>query len=112
MLALWIAALAGLPQWLGAHPWWAVRTGIVGSAIGAAVYLALRMNRRTDGHILTAAAIGLVASILCAGIGKMVFVGSLAENALAGRFWFFGWFAIFACLCILLTFLIRRRFGR
>ncbi len=36
------ASLADLPRTLGAHPWWARQTGILGGVGGAILWLALR----------------------------------------------------------------------
>lgn len=36
------ASLAGLPEALGAHPWWAQLSGIIGGVGGAVLWLVLR----------------------------------------------------------------------
>lgn len=92
---------------MGAHPWRAVKAGIIGSGIGALIWLALRWTRLSSGLTLWLGSAGLVASVASAVIGKRVFAASLAESALAGRFWLFGWFGVFACLAFVLIKLLR-----
>jgi hypothetical protein len=104
-----IASVAGLPEALGAHPWWAVRAGVIGSLIGAVIFAATVGLGVRRAMILPFAGLGILAASAAVVLGKGAFAASLAENALAGRFWFFGWFAICACLYLLLASLIHRR---
>lgn len=106
------ACLAGLPETLGAHPWWAVKSGIIGSMIGGLAWLGLRFAQRSAGFILRLGTGCLVASTAAAVIGKRIFAASLAENALAGRFWYLGWFAVFASLAIVVIHIVQRRVSR
>lgn len=94
--ALSLASVAGLPEALDAHPWWAARAGIVGSLTGAACLLALRYLRLKTGPLLWIAPLGLALSSGAAVFGKRAFTASFAESVLAGRFWFFGWFGVIA----------------
>lgn len=110
--ALSLACLAGLPEWLGAHPWWAAKSGIIGSMIGALAFLVLRLLRQSSRVTLWLGLVGLIASVASAVIGKRIFVASMAENVLAGRLWFLGWFAVLACLDILAIAVVRRVLGR
>lgn len=112
LAVFWLAAIAGLPERLGAHPWWAVRSGIVGSLIGAAVSVGVVFARLDGTRFRWLAGIGLVSAIASATFGKRAFAASLAENALAGRFWFFGWFAISACFFLVAFLIVRHRIGR
>lgn len=48
LAVFWLAAIAGLPERIGAHPWWAVRSGIIGSLIGATVSVGV-VFARLDG---------------------------------------------------------------
>lgn len=85
------AALAGLSEALGAHPWWARQTGIVGGLGGAVLWLVgLRRAGISPLAQLTAATLALLTSAAAVYFGKQAFVASYAENALAGRFWYFG----------------------
>lgn len=59
---LWALSFAGMPEAIGAHPFWAIRAGMVGSAIGAVVYLGLRLLGRLPGFILIIAGLGLIAA--------------------------------------------------
>ncbi len=112
LAALWALSLAGMPEAFGAHPWWAVRVGMIGSTIGVAVYAGLRLLGRSRGFILILGGAGLIAAALSARIGKQVFATSLAENAVAGRFWFLGWFAVFAFIAILFLAVVQRGLRR
>lgn len=89
-----VATLAGPTAALGAHPWWATQTGIIGGTVGAALWFGLNRAGVSTTRQVMLAALALLASAAAARVGKQVFVGSFAENALAGRFWYFGWFGI------------------
>jgi hypothetical protein len=110
--ALSLASVAGLPEYLGAHPWWAARTGIVGSLIGAACLLALRSVGLKTVPLLWTAATGLALSSAAAVFGKRAFAASFAESALAGRFWFFGWFGVSASFVVLIATVVLYRLRR
>lgn len=113
LLALfWIASIGGVPEMLGAHPWWAVRVGVVGSLIGAATAVGLGLSGLAGTWLTWASGSGLVAAIGAAILGKRAFVASMAEDALAGRFWFFGWYTVCACLFVFAFLLLRGRIGR
>lgn len=93
-LGVVVVSLAGLPQMLGAHPWWAQQTGIIGSIGGAVLWLVLRRaGVSTSGQVMLAVSTLLVA-VASAHFGKQVFAASFAENGIAGRFWYFGWIAL------------------
>lgn len=85
--------VTGLPQILGAHPWWADKVIVLGVPIGiglATTAWALRISRpaRLIGFsLLTLAAFGIAHS------GKLRFAASYAEDMLAGQAWYFGWIA-------------------
>lgn len=110
--ALSLASVAGLPEALGAHPWWAARAGIFGSLTGAACLLALRHLRLKTAPLLWMATTGLALSLAAAVLGKRAFVASFAESVLAGRFWFFGWFGVFASLVLFIVALFLHRLNR
>jgi hypothetical protein len=106
------ATLAGLSQALGAHPWWARQTGIVGGIGGAVLWLGLRRSGLSGRAHVVLAVLALLASAAAAHFGKQAFAASLAENGLAGRFWYFGWFALSGsvalCLATAITLVLRR----
>lgn len=97
------AALAGVPRTLGAHPWWARETGIVGGLGGAVLWLVLRGTGAGFAGQLTVSLLALLAAAAAAHFGKQVFAASLAENTAAGRFWYFGWFALSGSAALLLA---------
>ncbi|WP_071674844.1 hypothetical protein [Nioella nitratireducens] len=99
-------ALAGLPEALGAHPWWAVKTGVGGAVGGALAYGVLRglgLGRRP---VALLAGLALPGALAAAYFGKVGFVNSFAENHLAGRFWFLGWIATAAAATALVAALL------
>ncbi len=102
------ASLAGLPRMRGAHPWWAQQTGIIGGAGGAVLWLAMRRAGLPFSIQVIAAVAALLASVAAAHFGKQVFAASYAENALAGRFWYFGWFAISGSVALLIATVVAR----
>lgn len=108
-LAAGIAALAlsGGTRLLGAHPFWAVQTGIVGAIGGGIAFALLRWAGAGAGRLILIGAFGLIGAGLAAYFGKQAFVASYAENALAGRFWYFGWFALAGAAVVGLGGLIR-----
>lgn len=81
---------------LGAHPWWAMKAGYLGTAIGVLVWLGLRAAGLRGRVRLALAATALLVAAVATGVGKARFAASFAEDALAGRFWFFGWIAVMA----------------
>lgn len=76
---------------LGAHPWWSQKTLMIGAPIGVILAalspVALRPQPRILFFALTLAAFGI------AKYGQTQFAASYAEDALAGRLWYFGWIA-------------------
>lgn len=93
-----VLALTGLSRMLGAHPWWDVKTSLIGAALGLVatpiLLPASRKWRLLAGLILLAVAAG------AAHYGKTRFAASFAEDALAGRLWYFGWIGIAAGLTL------------
>ena len=85
------AAQAGLTARLGAHPFWAQSVAWVGVPLGLLLFLlTTRWNR---GRVTLVFAVLAGASLFAAHQGKTTFAASFAENALAGRIWYFGWIA-------------------
>ncbi len=95
------AALGGAEA-LGAHPWWAVRSGLVGAPGGLVLYALARAFDLAHSRLAPLALAGFALAVAAAVIGKQRFTASMAEDALAGRFWFFGWFGVFAMACLLI----------
>ena len=95
-----VLTLAGVWEALGAHPWWSARVGWVGAGIGVAALVGLRALRARPAAVLAAGLVALAAAGLAAHYGKAAFVASYADNHLAGRFWFFGWFGATAALAV------------
>ena len=110
--ALSVAAASGAAEYLGAHPWWAVKAGFLGCLVGSAGLLALRLAGLKTLPLLWIAAGGLALSSAAALFGKRAFAASFAESALAGRFWYFGWIGVFASLVLLATCIVLHRLGR
>lgn len=110
--ALVAAAFAGLPETLGAHPFWARQTGIVGGVGGAMLWLVLRRAGLSAATGLAIAVLILLVSAAAAHFGKQVFAASFAENARAGRFWFFGWFGLCGAVAFILAAALARIVGR
>jgi hypothetical protein len=99
-VALIAASLLGMTVFLGAHPLWSVRTGVIGSTGGLVVYAVLRLARLRPTPLAIFGALALAALGLVVVQGKAFFVASFSENALAGRFWFLGWFGVMAASCL------------
>ena len=109
--ALALAVLAGLPETLGAHPFWARQTGLVGVAGGVAIYAIARITGLSPRRLILVGAVALAVSWLSAYFGKSIFVASYAENALAGRAWYIGWFVVAGSATLLASALAGRVFG-
>jgi hypothetical protein len=88
-----LCANSGVTQWLGAHPFWSVKVAWYGTPLG--LILAF-LAKRAGLAWLTRTAIFLFCLALAYAIassGKERFAASFAEDAIAGRMWFFGWVA-------------------
>jgi uncharacterized membrane protein len=85
------AFLTGLTTRLGAHPAWATQTLLIGAALGL---IAALVTRDLPFRLrLVAFALFTVATYAIAAYGKYQFAASYAEDVLAGKFWYFGWYA-------------------
>ena len=91
-----------LPATLGAHPWWSGKAVLIGAPVGLVLawVLALRFG---PGARMAVIGVALILAGASAYYGKQVFVSSFGDNALAGRFWFFGWIASMAALSAALS---------
>lgn len=94
--AVFIVAVVALngTQLLGAHPFWATKTALIGGIGGLVIWLVLTLIGLPRKWLITLAFVGLVAGVLSAVLGKQEFAASYAESALAGKFWYLGWFVV------------------
>lgn len=82
---------------LGAHPWWSQKTLMIGAPMGVIAGALL-------GYLIGPAralflALGLlVLAFATAKYGQTQFAASYAEDALAGKLWYFGWIGTGATL--------------
>lgn len=88
-----LAGYLGLTKALGAHIWWDVKTMWIGAPIGGFLALAARFAVPFRFWHVVALSIGALISFGVAKYGQTTFAASYAEDALAGRFWYFGWIA-------------------
>ena len=88
-----VAALFGLSQSLGAHPFWAVKVALIGAPAGAVLALILRYATRFRWTSTLAALILTGLAFAMAHMGKTRFAASYAEDVQAGQLWYFGWIA-------------------
>jgi len=100
-LAVMAASWFGLSQALGAHPWWAQRTGLIGAPIGCLLFLTLRACRIDAKWIALVALVVLIVAAIVANLSKSIFVNAEGFNATAGRNWFVSWITIWACVALL-----------
>jgi len=107
--ALVLLAYWGVTEMLGAHPWWAFKVGYVGVIIGVVIYVVLSFWRGSFATKALMISAALLAMSLTVWIGKARFSASYAEDAVAGRMWFFGWIGIVAMLFVLVVHLIGKR---
>ena len=93
-MAVTLAYVFEVPKALGAHPFWDQQVLFIGAGIGAILGLiSLRLpNVARIGGFLALT----VLAYLAASWGKETFAASYAEDAVAGRVWYFGWFATVA----------------
>ena len=96
-------AWAGGTLALGAHPWWALKLGWLGAGIGVVIWLGLRLAGLGRRATVGLAALVLAAAAVVTAVGKARFAASFAEDALAGRMWFFGWIGIMAAAFVLIA---------
>lgn len=97
------AAAAGLHTALGAHPWWALRAGLIGAAIGVALFSGVRWMGLSPGWRGGVGLLLLIGAGASAYFGKLVFVASFGDDGLAGRFWLLGWFGVSAAAVMVLA---------
>ncbi len=87
------AAASGLTRVLGAHPWWSEKVVWVGLPAGIALAATAWLLAPARGpRLITLFALTLLAFGL-AQYGQARFAASVAEDALAGQAWYFGWIA-------------------
>lgn len=108
LVALALAlGLTGLAVHLGAHPFWADTVVWIGAALGLVAALLSERMRPSLG--LGGFALVTALAVWAAVAGKARFVASYAEDAFAGRLWYFGWIGFFAGLFGLVFLALRHR---
>ncbi|MCB9992435.1 MAG: hypothetical protein H6873_02135 [Hyphomicrobiaceae bacterium] len=103
-----VLSFVGIPEALGAHPFWAVKVGLYGAPAALIAWLVLRAFGVGAGPTLILSAVVLVAAALSAHFGKEIFAASYARNTLAGRFWYVGWITAMGAATTLLAAIIAR----
>ena len=104
-----VMAYLGVPEMLGAHPAWSVKIAYIGVGFGIVLY-SIAWIWETGwlakflGFLLLLAVFSGVT-----WFGKMRFVESIAEDALSGRLWYFGWIAVAGAVFALLMHLLKVR---
>jgi hypothetical protein len=94
LIVLGLAYVLDWPRGFGAHPWWSQDVVLYGAPAGivlalAALWLSARAWVWTIGFFV---ACGV--AFASAKWGQAAFSASFAEDAFAGRIWFFGWIAV------------------
>ncbi len=98
-----LVAYFDLPKAFGAHPWWSVKTVLIGTPIGLILALVASFTPVPPlGRLLTFTALLALAYGL-AFYGKTQFAASYAEDALAGKLWYFGWLGVSSALAAIVT---------
>ena len=94
------AHFIGVWPLLGGHPYWSASASMIGFAIGFAFALPTLIwlvKGRREALIYFAVYVAMAAiAIYVSTVGKREFVGSYAENRLAGQFWYFAFIAFIA----------------
>lgn len=91
---------AKLTVLIGAHPWWAVQTGLVGTGVGCLIYGALRGMGLRPGFLGVLSSLGLLAITIEVVLTRQAYIAADGPEALSGRLWYFGWIGLMAALCI------------
>ncbi|MGR3660454.1 MAG: hypothetical protein ACU0CA_04585 [Paracoccaceae bacterium] len=99
----------GVTEALGAHPWWAFKIVFIGVGVGAAFYLAAKFWQAGFSIKTLVFSVLLLALTLTVWVGKIRFVGSYAEDAFAGKMWYFGWIGVVAFTFVLIVHLVAGR---
>ena len=98
----------GFSATLGAHPFWDVKTALIGAPIGAVVGVLVSMKLPKTASVAMFAILTL-AAYAAAQWGKTTFAASYAEDAFAGKVWFFGWIATSGAFAATTAALLTRR---
>lgn len=77
---------------LGAHPWWSQKTLLIGAPLGLILATLLGLKLRPLPLTITFA-VATALTFATAKYGQTQFAASYAEDALAGKLWYFGWIA-------------------
>jgi hypothetical protein len=96
-------AYSGLSVRLGAHPWWVQSSAWIGAVAGIVIALCvLRLQLNRIAIVVIGAAV-VSAGAWAAHAGKTALANSFAEDALAGRLWYWGWIGGLAGLSLVLV---------
>ena len=102
LTGIFAAYFAGIWPMLGGHPYWSQSATYIGAGVGVVVFIALWLAMTKLGwrvkYIALAVLAILVLSFVISTLGKRDFVGSYAENRLAGRIWYYSFIAFIAAL--------------
>jgi len=116
LAGIFAANFAGVWPMLGGHPYWSQSATYIGAGIGVVVFAALwfatiRLGWQVKYIAVTMLAV-LVIAFVVSTLGKREFVGSYAENRLAGRIWYYGFVAFIAALLTSAAIGVQVVFGR
>ena len=106
LIAIVLMALVwaiGLPKSLGAHPWWAEKVIFIGAPIGIVIAVVAMFVSSAAWLRLIIFAVLVVLSYWVAKSGGEAFAASYADDAAAGKRWYFGWIATMTALAAFLT---------
>lgn len=102
LVGIFAAYFAGIWPMLGGHPHWSQGVTYIGAAIGVVLFLGVWLateKLRWSGKYLAIAIVAvLVVAFIVSTMGKREFVGSYAENRMAGQIWYYGFTAFIAAL--------------
>ena len=103
-IAVFLFALHLVGFWpiIGGHPYWSASATIAGAILGIVVFYLLILTLAKSPQTINIALISLIAicgiSLGVSMMGKVAFVGSYAENHMAGRVWYFGFILFIGAL--------------
>lgn len=108
-IVVMVLTLSGIPNFFGAHPFWGMKIAYFGVIAGIIVYSFAWVWQGGWGAKAILFVALLFLSIGVTTFGKIRFAASYAEDAMAGRMWYFGWIAIAAMVFVVLLHLLSTR---
>ncbi|WP_371171119.1 hypothetical protein [Aliiroseovarius sp. 2305UL8-7] len=103
LVIMFLVWAIGLPKSLGAHPWWADKVIFIGAPVGIVIAFGAMLIRGGMWLRLCVFAILTVLAYWVAKSGGEAFAASYADDAAAGKQWYFGWIATMTGLAAFLT---------